>query len=250
VRTIWTIAQREYRHFFITPIAYFVAITMLLVIGLVFVDEIGRQTYRAMQGYGSSPTIAPITWVYTFMLMLLSPATTMRLISDEARGGTLELLLTAPVNNHELVIGKWLGALLFALTLLAATLVYPLVLNSMVDPGIDQQMMMTAYLGAIMAAAAFIALGTGISAVFSNQIAALLITWLTFFFFWWLAGIAAGIIQSSSGIDFLEYLHMPSHFRDSLNVGLLRLSDIVYFVSLTALGLFAGTMAVEVRRWR
>ena len=250
MRNIWTIAKREYRHYFITPIAYVVTILILFVIGIVFVNDIGNLTVNAMQAYGSTPTIAPITGVFTFMLMLTAPAITMRLISDETRTGTLELLLTSPVRIYELVVGKRLGALLFVMAVLALTLVYPLILNGLVDPGIDQQVMMAAYLGTILAAAAFLGLGTGISAVFSNQIAALLVTFLVFFSLWWLVGIPTQIIQSSGGLAVFRYLEMPSHFYDSFNMGTLRLADVVYFVSLAALGLFIGTTAVEVRRWR
>jgi len=184
------------------------------------------------------------------MLMLTVPAITMRLISDENRMGTMELLLTAPVQNYELVIGKWLGGLLFVLTILAVTLIYPLILNGLVDPGIDQQVMMTAYLGAILAAAAFMGLGVGISAVLTNQIAAFFVTLITFISLWWLVGIPTQIIQSASGAALFRYLDMPGHFYESFNRGILRLDDIVYFLSLTALGLFVGVTAVEVRRWR
>lgn len=250
MRNIWTIAKREHRHYFTTPIAYVVAITILFVIGIVFVSDIGRFAANAVQSFGSTPTIAPITGVFTFMLMLTMPAITMRLISDETRMGTMELLLTAPVHNFELVVGKWLGSLLFVLTILAITLVYPLILQGLVEPGIDQGVMMTAYLGTILVASAFLGMGVGISALFTNQIAAFFVTLVTFMFFWWLVGIPTQIMQPSTGMDILRYLDMQGHFYDSFNSGRIRLDDIVYFISLTALGLFTGTIAVEVRRWR
>jgi ABC-2 type transport system permease protein len=148
------------------------------------------------------------------------------------------------------VVGKWLGSLLFVLTILAITLVYPLILQGLVEPGIDQGVMMTAYLGTILVASAFLGMGVGISALFTNQIAAFFVTLVTFMFFWWLVGIPTQIMQPSTGMDILRYLDMQGHFYDSFNSGRIRLDDIVYFISLTALGLFTGTIAVEVRRWR
>lgn len=163
--------------------------------------------------------------------------------------GTLELLLTAPLRDFELVAGKWLGALLFILTILAVTLVYPMILNTLVDPGIDQQLMMSSYLGVILVAASFLALGVGISALFTNQVAAFFVTLSAFVFLWWLIGFPASVLQGSASQVF-QYLDMKTHFYNALNIGSIKLSDLVYFVSLIALGLFLGTTAVETRRWR
>ena len=169
----------------------------------------------------------------------------MRSLSDEARTGTLELLLTAPIRDYELVIGKWLGGFLFILSILAVTLIYPIILNSLVTPGIDQQLMMSSYLGVILAAAAFLALGVGISAIFTNQIAAFFSIFGLFFTLWFMMGLFSQLVQGG-GAQFFEYLNISEHFT-ALNSGSFNLTDLVYFISLTALGLFTGTTAVEVR---
>ena len=88
--------------------------------------------------------------------------------------GTMELLLTAPVRDWELIVGKWLGGLLYMLTLIAATLIYAFILNALETPGLDQPQMMTSYLGLILVTAALLALGVGVSSMFSNQIRGLL----------------------------------------------------------------------------
>jgi len=181
--------------------------------------------------------------------MLSTPALTMRLLADEARMGTLELLLTAPVRDYELVLGKWLGSLLFVLTVLAVTLIYPLILNSMVTNGIDQKLVISSYLGVILLAGTFLALGVGISAVFTNQIAAFFGTLVTFVLLWYLMGFPAQIFQGTISQVF-QYLDMQTHFYDAFNSGNIYLKDLVYFLSLIALGLFTGTTAVEIRRWR
>jgi len=248
MRNIWIIAKREFDHYFISPIAYVVAFLILFVIGFLFAINIYFFIQNALQSFGQTPEVTIITGPFGFLLVLSIPAITMRLLADEARMGTLELLLTAPIRDFELVAGKWLGAFLFMLSILAVTLVYPLILNSLVTPGIDQKLAIAAYLGLTLVIAAFLALGVGISAVFTNQIAALFVTLIAFILLWWVIGIPAQVLQgAASGV--FQYLDMNSHYNAVTN-GSIKLSDLIYFFSLIALGLFMGTTAIESRRWR
>jgi len=249
MHNIWTIAKREYNHYFISPIAYVVAFMMLLTIGIIFAINIYYFIQNAFQSFGQVPDISPITGAFGFLLVLSIPAITMRLLADEARMGTLELLLTAPVRDFELVAGKWLGGFLFIVSIVAVTLVYPIILNNLVTPGIDQQLVMSSYLGVILVAASFLALGVGISAVFTNQVAAFFVTLSIFVFLWWLIGFPASVLQNNSSSIF-QYFDMNILFYIAFYMGSIKLSDLVYFFSLIALGLFMGTTAVEVRRWR
>ena len=250
MRNIWIIAKREYNHFFVSPIAYVVAFMILLTVGIIFAINVLYFIQNAFQSFGQTPDTGSITGAFGFLLVLSIPAITMRLLADEARMGTLELLLTAPVRDFELVAGKWLGGFLFILTILGITLIYPIILHFvLVSPGIDQQLLLSSYLGVILVAASFLALGVGISAVFTNQVAAFFVTLSVFVFFWWLIGFPAQILQGTGG-EVFQYLSMQSHFYDSLNVGNIKLSNLVYFLSLIALGLFIGTTAIESRRWR
>ena len=248
MRNIWTIAKREYNHYFISPLAYVVAFIILLPLGIYFAVIVFATSQQAFSG-APPPDISPITWLFCFLLVFTTPVLTMRLISDEARMGTLELLLTAPIRDFELVVGKWLGAFLFILTILAITLIFPIILHFMlVNPGIDQKLFLSAYLGVILVAGAFLALGVGISAIFTNQFAAFFVTFGLFFFLWFLVSLPANLLPN--GGDALNYLNMSSHFNEGFNAGNISLSDIVYYISLIALGLFVGTTAIEVRRWR
>lgn len=259
MRNIWTIAKREYDHYFISPIAYVVAFLILFTIGLIFAINLYYYIQNAFQFGGGAPDISAVTGAFGFLLVLSIPALTMRLLADEARMGTLELLLTAPVRDVELVVGKWLGGLLFILSVLTVTLIYPIILNGLVfgsvtiipplvSPGIDRQLMFSSYLGVILVAASFLALGVGISAIFTNQIAAFFATLSIFVFLWWLIGFPGNVLQGSAG-DVFRYLSMQTHFYEAFNQGRIQLTDIIYFVSLIALGLFTGTTAVEIRRW-
>jgi len=251
MRNVWTIARREYHRFFASPIAYVVAFVLLLTLGIMFGLTVMVYTQNALGGGFGAPPSAPdmsgITGTFTFLLILTLPALTMRLVADENRMGTMELLLTAPVRDWELIVGKWLGGFLYMLTVIAATLIYAFVLNALETPGLDQRQMMTSYLGVILVTAALLALGVGASSIFSNQFAAFFVTLGLFIFLWWLVGFPAQYV--GAGSDVFSYLDMKAHFYNSMNTGVINLSDLSYYLSLTALGLFGGTMAVEARRW-
>jgi ABC-2 type transport system permease protein len=247
MRNIWTIAKREYDNYFSSPLAYVVAFAILLPMGIYFALIMFVSSQQAMMG-GPAPESAPINWLFVFLMIFLSPALTMRLLSDEARMGTLELLLTAPIRDFELVTGKWLGAFLFVLSISALTLVFPIIINNYVTPGIDWMVVLSSYLGMLLVCAALLALGTGISAIFTNQFAAFFVTLGLFFFLWFMVSLPANYLEQ--GGDVLNYLSLSTHFSQSMNNGTINLGDIVYYLSLTALGLFVGTTAVEARRWR
>ena len=247
MRNIWTIAKREYDNYFNGPLAYVVAFAILLPLGIYFALIMWVSSQSAAMG-GPAPQSAPINWLFVFLMIFLSPALTMRLLSDEARMGTLELLLTAPIRDFELGAGKWLGAFMFVLALAALTLVFPLIINNYVTPGLDWMAVISSYLGMILITAALLSLGTGISAIFTNQFAAFFVTLGLFFFLWFMVSLPASYLEQ--GGDVLNYLSLSTHFSQSMNNGTINLGDIVYYLSLIALGLFTGTTAVEIRRWR
>ncbi len=248
MRNIWILAKKEYKNYFNSPIAYIVGFVILLVLGIFFALNITYLTLNAYLTYGETPDVGVVTGPFAFMLVLSLPALTMGLLADEKRTGTMELLMTAPLRERELVVGKWLGAFLFMLTVIALTLIFPLMMFFLVYPGIDGGQVFSAYLGIILISAAFLSVGVGISALFSNQLAAFFATLITFIALWWLLGVPAQILPA--GVDFFRYIDMQSHFYYSLNIGVIKLTDILYYLSLTALGLFIGTSAVELRRLR
>jgi ABC-2 type transport system permease protein len=243
---IWTIARREYKQYFSSPIAYIVAFIILLIVGLIFYLNIVFAVQSQGQfAPGVDGVLAPIGFLFVFTL----PAITMRLVTEEQSQGTIELLLTAPVRDWEVVTGKWLGAWLFIITVLSLTLVYPIILNRLVSPGIDQGVMVTGYLGLFLLAAAYIGLGVAISSFFSNQIASFIATMGTFVVVWWLIGPAGQNSVSRFGAV-LRYLDFNSHFSRTALVGVIDLSDIIYYASIVTLGLVLGTLSLESRRWR
>lgn len=244
MRNIWIVARKELSQYFISPIAYSVAVLLLGIVGILFT--------LTFLNFNDTTTSAPdarnIAFATAFLLMLFSPALTMRLVADEIRMGTMELLLTAPLRDYEMIVGKWLGAFLFILLLIATTLIFPIMLNARVNPGIDPLLLISNYVGVILVAAALLGLGVGISAIFSNQIAAFFTTMTLFIILWWLIGAPANIIPQ--GTEIFKYLSMSTQFQDNFIQGSVSPSSIVYFLSLTGLGLFIGSVAVEIRRWR
>ncbi len=249
MRNVWTIARREFKLFFVSPIAYIVGLLIFLVTGIYFVLTVYVAANSAYtSGYSNPPGPDSVVYVMAFLFLFTLPAITMRLMADEHRNGTLELLLTSPIRDWELIVGKWLGSFLFILCIIGVTLVYPLALNQLVTPGIDQGMMLANYLGIILVAAAFLAIGTAISSFFNNQFAAFFATLAILFFFWMVIGWPAAVMQGSAEI--FNYLSLSNHFYNSLLTGNVALGDIVYYLSLTAFGLVVGTVAVEIRRWK
>ena len=247
---IWTIAKREYKLYFVSPAAYVVAFVILIVVGVFFYLNMSiASDPQQSGGYvpGSDVTLYPLAT----MLVLVIPLVTARLISDEQRMGTIELLLTAPVRDSELVIGKWLGGFLMMLTIVAITLIYPFVLNQYVEPGIDMGPLISGYLGIVLMCASLIAIGVLISALFSNQVATLVVTMGVMIFMWWVLGPIAQVMgPMANNAEVINYLDYQAHFFDNLVRGVIDLADIIYFVSLTALALFLASVLVETRRWR
>jgi ABC-2 type transport system permease protein len=240
---IWTIAKREYKHYFISPIAYVVAFILLLVLGYLFYANILSAVIQQ-----SAPTVQIVISPLVTLLLFTIPAITMRTLAEEQRQGTLELLLTAPVRDWELVAGKWLGGFLFILSILLITWVYPAVLNQMVSPGIDQGVLLTGYLGLVLNVAALVAIGVAVSSFFSNQIAAFFVC-LGIVLVFWMIGFP-GQVSNGTAATLLRYLDMSEHFYNTFYQGIIELQDIVFYLSMTALALFVGTVSLEARRWR
>ncbi|MDD2695247.1 MAG: ABC transporter permease subunit [Anaerolineales bacterium] len=243
MRNIWTIAKREYKTFFASPAAYVVAGILYLILGVIFYINVAA---AMTQQY--VPDVQVVISPLVTLLIFATPAITMRLLAEEQRLGTMELLLTAPVRDWELVVGKWLGGFLFLLTVIAVTLLYPVVLNQLIDPGIDQGLMVSGYLGLILLTGSLVAIGVAISSLFSNQIAVFFAT-MGAFLLLWIIGMPTQLMGGTSG-EVLRYLDLSEHFYSTFYIGMIDLRDLVYYLSLTALALFFGTVSVEMRRWR
>ena len=246
MRNIWTIASREYKLYFATPIAYMITAVIMLVVGIIFYVNINAVAAGLTQ---TPPDIGVVLNPLAFMLVFAIPALTMRLISDETREGTIELLQTAPVHDWELAVGKWLGATLFIGTILLITLIFPIILNNLVEPGIDQLLMLSGYLGLLLVSMAFIALGVAASSLFTSTVASFITTMGINLSLWWLAGIPAQL-GSSQFATVMRYIDFNAHFSGTMLRGVIELTDPIYYLSVTAIGLLVASVSLETKRWR
>ncbi len=247
MNNILTIAKREFKLYFASPVAYLMAFFILLVVGAIFYF-FGLSSAVLQQGY--VPGVDLILGPLATMLIFITPAITTRLMAEENRIGTIELLLTSPVKDWELVVGKWLGGLFLLLSIVGLTLIYPIILHQMVTPGIDQGPLVTGYLGIFLFSSALVAVGVFVSSLFNNQIAAFVATLGVLIFLWWIITPIGQVIGTGSALsEIVTYIGLQEHYFSNLIVGILDLTDVVYYLSLTALSLFFGTMVVEARRW-
>lgn len=247
MRNIWTIAVKEYKHYFISPIAYAVLFMILVILGVIFYANILAAASGAYQQY--TPGIQIILGPMVTIFLFTTPAITMRSIADEQRVGTLELLLTAPLRDGELIVGKWLGGFLFVMTIIVISWIYPIILNQMIEPGIDQGLLVSGYLGLILLLASYIAIGVCISSLFTNPIASFFAT-LGVLLLFWMISYPVQAMGDVGGGTILKYLDLSEHFYNSFYQGIIELKDIVYYLSVVVVTLFIGKTSLEIRRWR
>ncbi|MBI4492429.1 MAG: ABC transporter permease subunit [Chloroflexi bacterium] len=230
------IAQRELKTYFVSPIAYVVATLFLVMAGYLF-SAILYSTQEATLRY----LLGNVSVIFLF----ITPALSMRLLAEEQRSGTIELLLTNPVRDVELVLGKYLASVLMLLATLAPTLYYPLVLSLYGSP--DQGPLLSGYLGVALLGAAFLAVGLLASSLTQNQIVAAVLTFGVLLLLW-LSDALTGIVRGPVG-DLARYLSVNGHFNDFPR-GVISTTDLIYFLSIIAACLFLTVVALQTRRWR
>lgn len=236
MRNLYTVARRELQSYFVSPLAYVITAIFLAITGYFF---------YVILYYSREATMRYLFGNMTIILMLLIPALTMRLLAEEQSRGTMELLLTAPVRDWEVVVGKYLAAVALFAVMLALTGYYPLVLNVYGDP--DMGPVLGGYLGIFLLGASLLSLGLLASSVTSNQIIAAVLGLALVLGFWLidaLAGMVSGPLASVVG-----YLALSGHFQDFAR-GIIDTKDVIYMLSVVAGSLFVTTRIVEARRWR
>jgi gliding motility-associated transport system permease protein len=238
---ILVIAKRELQSYFVSPIAYVAIAVYLIICGFIFALDM-----NAMAQYGISPTLQNQFSTMIFLLLLFAPALTMRLLAEEQRMGTLELLLTSPVLDWEVVLGKFLASLGVLLLTIVIAFAYGLMLLAYgnADPG----PMAAGYLGLLLSGGALLSIGVLASAMTQNQVVAAVIAIVVNLILWI---ISAGS-QMLSNLTATQALTQLGFFEHTTNFwrGIIDTNDVVYFVSLMALALFLATRILETRRWR
>jgi ABC-2 type transport system permease protein len=237
VRVSLAITWKETQAYFTSPIGYIVALVYLALTGFFFVRSIsGTLPEASVELY-----IIATAWI----MIPLGPALTMGLLAEEQKLGTIELLLTAPVKDWEVVLGKFLASLSFFLVTLALTLFYVLLLKWKGDP--DWGPVWSAYLGIILYGSTALSIGLLASSITRNQIVALVVG-LGILLMLALIQFAADLIDGV-GSTILDQLGTISHL-DDFSRGIIDTNNIVYYVTVTAVFLFLTIRSLESRRWR
>ncbi|MBP1684856.1 MAG: ybhR 2 [Deltaproteobacteria bacterium] len=257
MRNALTIAAKELRSYFVSPIAYVVLTGFLLLGGWFFFNLLARfslfvNLYSAMRNPDAQMrlnlndfVIAPLLHNLSVVLVILVPVITMRSFAEEKRAGTYELLMTSPLSITEIVAGKFLGALAFVLIMVGLTGVYPLILMFYGNPEVG--IIAAGFLGLFLLATAFLTIGLLTSSFTENQIIAAvscLVVLLLLYVISWPAESAGPVLGAV-----LKYVSLTEHFSEMVK-GVIDTKDLVYFGSVIALALFLTQRSVESVRWR
>ena len=251
---VLAIAQREIKAYFGSPIAYVVIGFFALVFGYFFYALLVYFDRQSMQMAGmggpqavniNEQLVRPVFLNSSVIILFVLPLITMRTYSEEKRSGTIELLLTAPLSDLQIIIGKFLGAMALYGAMLAVTLIHIGLLFAFGQP--EWRPVVTAYLGMLLMGGCFISLGLLISSLTKNQIVAGMITFAVFLMLWVINWIASFTGPTTQAV--LNYLSITGHLDDFTN-GVLDTRHLVYYVSFIAFGLFLTARSVDSERWR
>lgn len=254
MRNVWIVAKKDLRSYFTSPIAYLVMAVFSAIMGYMFFSLLKLYVLQSMQfeqmRFGRGPNITdnlirPIYGNMNVVLLFIVPFITMRLFAEEKKNNTIELLLTAPVKMGQIVLGKYLSALLFVLVLLLLTLPYPIALGFAVQP--DWSVIAMCYLGTVLMIGTYVAIGVLCSSLTENQIVAGALTFGTILFFWIIKW--ASYNSSPFWSDLLSYLSIVDHFED-FSRGVFNTKDLVFFGSAIGLWLFLTYKNLESYSWR
>src|SRR6185369_2892503 len=253
---ILAIAQKELKSYFASPIAYIVIGLWALLYGYFFaailhffaqqsmqMNQFGMQGPQAINI--SSDLIRPVIQNTLILILFLLPMVTMRAYSEEKRSGTIELLLTSPLTDLEIIVGKFLGAMGLFVAMLAVTLLHIGLLFVYGQP--EWKPIVTAYIGLLLMGGCFISLGLFISSLTKNQIVAGMVTFGAFLLLWVITWIGSAAGPTAEKVT--QYLSIVDHY-DDFGKGVLDTTHFIYYVSFITFGLFLTAKSVDSERWR
>lgn len=236
-RNTFAIFWKESKTYFTSPMAYIIGGVFLAITGYLFVSSISVPFPEAsIRGWLDPSTTVFVLW---------APAITMRLLAEEQKLGTLELLMTSPIRDYEIVLGKFAAVLAILLATLALTLFYVLLLFMYGDP--DFGPLLTGYLGIFLFGGASLSVGMLASSLTSNQVVAAIVSFGALLLM--LLTNQAADITSGLAAQVLEGVSLSGHFED-FSRGILDTNNVIYYLSVMAFFLFLTIRNVESRRWR
>jgi len=255
VSKVKAIFLKDLKSYFTSPIAYAVYTVFLGITGFLFFSILSAFSIESIQ-YMRYPylmerinlndmVLYPLFHNMVVTFLLLIPILTMRLMAEEKKSGTVELLFTSPVSSFQIMMGKYLAALVVMCGMLALTFIYPGILAIYGNP--DMGPVASSYIGLLLVGASFLAVGLFTSSLTENQIIAAAISFGILLLFW-VIGWASHAAGSALG-GILRYLSIFEHFRDFAR-GLIQTKDVVFYLTFAALMLFCTQMIIDSRRWR
>ena len=250
---ILAIAQKELKGYFATPIGYIVIGMFALLWGWFYYVMLIIFNQQSLQLGGfeggnvdiNSQLIRPLFLNASVILLFVLPLVTMRIYSEEKRSGTIELLLTSPLTDVQIIIGKFLGAMTLYAAMLAITAIHIGLLFSYGNP--EWRVVVIGYLGLLLMGGCFISVGLLISSMTKNQIVSGMITFAVFLMLWVINWPASFVGPNTQNI--LNYLSITDHF-DDFTKGILDTKHLVYYFSVMAFGLFLTARSVDTERWK
>ena len=253
---IIAIAQKELKSYFASPIAYIVIGLFALLYGWFYFNilayfvsmsmrmgEFGGQGAQAMDI--NQQLIRPLMTNVTILVLFVMPMVTMRTYSEEKRSGTIELLLTSPLTDFQIIMGKFLGALALWVIMLLVSMIHLAILFVYSRPALRP--LASAYLGLLLLGGCFISVGLFISSLTKNQIVAGMTTFAVFLFLWvitWIGSFSGPTID-----QLVNYLSIINHY-DDFGKGVIDTTHVIYYVSFITFGLFLTAKSVDSERWR
>ncbi len=245
MNNVLTLLKRELFAYFYSPIAYICMAISLTICGLIYAvilselaNPLAPPQASVMQFF-----FGPVLFIW---VLPICPALTMRLFAEERRTGTIEILMTAPLTEWQVVMAKFLGAFVFYLILWGPTLIYVLILSRLADP--DPGPIIAGYIGAILVGSLFISVGTLTSSFTQNQIVAYM-TALVINLLLMIAGIFTAATENARLRSLIGYVNILEHLQN-FSRGIIETKNLVYYISLTIFTLFLTARVLEVRKWR
>lgn len=254
MRNTWTIARRDFRSYFTSPIAYIVIAGFMLIMGWMFffiLSQFNMQNAQFQQyNLGKSISITdgiirPLFGNINVVMLFLVPFITMRLFAEERKQHTLELLMTSPVSLFEIILGKFFSSLLLVLVMLGMNAIFLIIVFATGNP--DWGPVLTNSIGTILLTSCYLAVGVLFSSMTENQIVAGALTFATILFFWLISWASQSAGQGFGEV--FNYLSLINHYNN-FGQGILETSDTFFYLSFIGISLFLTHRVLDSYRWR
>ena len=241
MKNILAVCTKELYTYFVSPIAYFVCFVFIAILGFLFSIVL---ITASRQGLTGGAVMETLFGQMAIILLFFTPVLTMKLFAEERKSGTIELLLTSPITDGQVVLGKFFASILLMLIMLGLTLLFPFLTQRF--GYLDLGLLLSGYLGVILITSAFLALGLLMSSMCKNQLVAALTSFGILLTLWVIGALAA---RGGMIVNFLSYLSLSEHYNDFAR-GVIPLKDVVYYISFTCVCLFATFKSIESSKWR